>query len=75
MDDWRGTVDSFMAFNEQPVLQGAGRISREAMTVIAHERYEAFDATRRRADAAEADREDLVELAQLEKQLRTRSKR
>ncbi|MFT4099817.1 MAG: virulence RhuM family protein [Burkholderiaceae bacterium] len=74
MADWRAYVDSFMAFNEQAVLQGPGRMSHQAMTTIAHERYEQFDATRRRAEALEADRADLQELEQVEKQLTGRSK-
>jgi hypothetical protein len=65
-------VDSFMAFNEQPLLQGLGRMSNEAMTTIAHERYEQFDATRRKAEALEADRADLRELELVEKQLGSR---
>lgn len=74
MADWRGYVDSFMAFNEQPVLQGAGRMSHQAMTAIAHERYEVFDAERRRVEAVGADRADLSELEQLEKQIGQRKK-
>lgn len=69
MADWRAYVDSFMTFNEQPVLQGAGRMSHQAMTTIAHERYEQFDATRRKTEALAADRVDLHELEQVEKQL------
>lgn len=69
MADWRAYVDSFMTFNEQAVLQGPGRMSHQAMTTIAHERYEQFDAARRQAEALEADRADLQELEQVEKQL------
>lgn len=74
MADWRAYVDSFMAFNEQAVLQGSGRMSHQAMTAIAHERYEQFDSARRRAEALEADREEMKELEQVEKQLRSRRK-
>lgn len=74
MADWRAYVDSFMAFNEQAVLQGPGRMSHQAMTTIAHERYEQFDAARRQAEALEADRADLQELEQVEKQLNSRRK-
>lgn len=69
MVDWRGYVDSFMAFNEQAVLQGPGRMSHQAMTTIAYERYEAFDAARRKAEALEADLAELRELEQVEKQI------
>lgn len=69
MADWRAYVDSFMAFNEQAVLQGPGRMSHQAMTTIAHERYEQFDAARRQAEALEADRAEMQKLEQVEKQL------
>ena len=72
MADWRTYVDSFMAFNEQAVLQGAGRMSHQAMTTIVHERYEVFDAARRQAEALEADRLDMSELEQVEKQVNSR---
>jgi len=72
MADWRTYVDSFMAFNEQAVLQGAGRMSHQAMTTIVHERYEVFDAARRQAEALEADRLDMSELEQVEKQINSR---
>lgn len=74
MADWRTYVDSFMNFNERPLLQGSGRMSHEAMTAIAHERYERFDATRRSAEAQEADRLELRELEQLEEQISRRKK-
>lgn len=73
MDDWRAYVDSFMEFNEQPLLKGFGRMSHQAMTTIVHERYEQFDAARRKAEALEADREDLRALEQIEKELVSRS--
>ena len=75
--DWRAYVDNFMAFNEQPLLQGAGRMSQTAMTSIAHERYEQFDAARRQNEALDADLADLKELEQLEqleRQLGSRAK-
>lgn len=72
MADWRAYVDSFMGFNEQSVLQGPGRMSHQAMTTIAHERYEQFDAARRQAEALEADHSEMKELEQVEKQLSSR---
>ncbi|CAG2258191.1 virulence RhuM family protein [Burkholderia sola] len=74
MTDWQAYVDSFMAFNEQAVLQGPGRMSHQAMTTIAHERYEQFDVARRYAEALEADRAEMRELEQVEKQLSSRRK-
>lgn len=74
MADWRAYVDSFMTFNEQAVLQGPGRTSHQTMTTIAHERYEAFDASRRQAEALEADRAEMRELEQVEMQISSRRK-
>ncbi|WP_022947335.1 virulence RhuM family protein [Methylohalobius crimeensis] len=70
LDYWRHNVDRLLAFNERPVLDGAGRISRERMEQITHERYEHFDARRRRDEALEADAEDLRELEALEERIK-----
>lgn len=67
MADWRRYVDNFIGLNESPLLQGAGRVSHDAMVKIAHERYEAFDAERRRAEAEAADALDLAELEAVQK--------
>ena len=69
LDDWRQFTANFLAFNERAQLKGGGSISRESMVRIAHERYETFDAQRRRADALRADAEDMAELEAIEKQL------
>lgn len=74
MADWRAYVDTFLEFTERAVLKGAGRMSHQAMTTIAHERYEQFDEARRRAEALEADQADLRELAKLEKQITRQQK-
>jgi len=67
MADWRAYVDSFIDFNESPLLKGAGKMSHKAMTTIVYERYEQFDAVRRKEEALAADREDLRELERVEK--------
>lgn len=66
LDDWRQYADNFMAFNEQPLLNNAGRVSRQRMEQIAHDRYSSFDQHRRSAEAEEADRLELKELEKLE---------
>lgn len=71
---WRSNVDRMLAFNDQPVLEGAGSVSRESMEKIAHERYEAFDQQRRLAEAWAADAEDLKEIEQLEQELKNTGK-
>jgi hypothetical protein len=69
MADWRAYVDTFIEFNESPLLKGTGRMSRDTMVKIAHERYEEFDAKRRGAEALAADSQDIKELEIAEHQL------
>jgi hypothetical protein len=74
LEDWRHYIDSFMAFNEQPVLRSAGSVSHEHMKNIAHEQYEAFDQKRRTEEAREIDNQELAELERLEKRLSCQKK-
>lgn len=69
LDYWRANVDRMLEFNEKSVLEGKGSMSHDAMRSVAHERYEQFDVARRLAEAAQADRDDLAELEQLEQEL------
>lgn len=69
MADWRTYVDTFIEFNESPLLKGSGHMSHDLMVKIVHERYEQFDAQRRGVEALEADAEDLKELEQAERKL------
>ena len=67
LDYWRQNVDRLLEFNERPLLEGAGSVSRDDMKAIAHERYETFDTNRRAAEAIEADKIDIKELEDIEK--------
>lgn len=69
LEYWRENVDRLLAFSDRPILEGQGRISKKQADTIAHERYEQFDAQRRRIDAEQADAEDLRELERLKKQI------
>lgn len=75
LDFWRNNVDKMLAFNDQPILEGAGSISRENMQRVAHERYEDFDQKRRASEARAADMEDLIEIEQLESELKQLDKK
>lgn len=75
LEYWRKNVDDLLRFNDKPVLDGSGKVSREDMTRIAHERYEAFDAQRRIIEAAAADAEDLREIEKLEQKLKAKKNR
>lgn len=68
MADWRQNVDSFIQFNERPLLQGAGRVSHEKMVQIAHERYAEFDSKRRESEALQADEDDIKALERIDQQ-------
>ncbi len=75
LDFWRSNVDKMLVFNDQPVLQGAGSVSRERMEQLAHERYEAFNQKRREAERLQADADDLKEIEQLEHTLKSTGKK
>ena len=74
MADWIAQTDRFLAFNERDVLQGKGRMAHERMTEIVHSRFEAFDASRRAAEAIEAEQEADEDLAKLEAEARRLTK-
>lgn len=64
--DWEGVLDTFLTSNELPRLQGAGSVSAKQAERIAHDRYAAFDAARRAAEAqAAAESDDLDELKRI----------
>ncbi|MCP1319610.1 virulence RhuM family protein [Halomonas sp. 707B3] len=75
LDFWRNNVDKMLAFNDQPILEGAGSVSRQNMEKIARERYEVFDQQRRTAEAKAADAADLKEIEQLEQDLKYKGKK
>ena len=70
LDFWRSSVDRMLASNDQPLLDGPGSVSHEAMKTIANERYDDFDAKRRQQEALAADAEDLKAIEDLEKDLK-----
>jgi hypothetical protein len=74
LDFWRANVDKMLMFNDQPILKSPGRVSHDAMKQIVHERYEAFDQSRRDAEALKAEAEDLKEIEELDQKLRNKKK-
>lgn len=65
MADWAGQADRFLDFNERAVLTDAGTVSTAAMERVTAERYSDFDNRRRLVEAAQADAEELQDLAEL----------
>ncbi len=69
LDHWRTNLDRFITVYERPLLTGAGRISHDSMTQIAHDRYDAFDQQRKHREAIAADAADLDSLTAIETEL------
>jgi hypothetical protein len=75
MAEWSDKLDAFLSFNERDVLTHAGRLQMEVAQMLAVERFEVFDAKRRKAEALAADAEDIAQLEEMEKAAKRRKKR
>ncbi|AFW00668.1 hydroxyacid dehydrogenase [Gluconobacter oxydans] len=79
LQEWTGILDNFLSGNELPVLRGVGRRSKKQADDIAHQRYEAFDSSRKLADRqkmeSEPDIDVSVALEDIEKTVRLTRKR
>lgn len=75
MEQWADKLDTFLEFNERELLTHAGKIQMKVAQKLAAERYEAFDAKRKEADAIAADEEDIKELEALEQSLTKKGKK
>lgn len=62
MTDWVVKVDNFMEFMGRQVLTNPGRVSSSSMTTQVHQRYDEFDASRKRLEVEQAEREHIEEL-------------
>ena len=74
LDYWRSNVDRMLASNDQPLRDGPGTVSHEAMKTIVEKRYEDFDAKRRQHEAIGADAEDLKTIEDLEIDIKRRGR-
>ena len=75
LDFWRSSVDRMLASNDQPLLDGPGRVSHVDMKTLVTERYDTFDSRRRHQEALDADAEDLKSIEALEKDLKKRARK
>ena len=66
MAEWSDKLDAFLAFNERPVLNHAGRLRMDVAQALAAERFEVFDAKRRTAEALAATEDDITQLEEME---------
>lgn len=71
MIEWSDKLDAFLTFNEQKLLTHAGIVKAEVAKKLAEERYDVFDANRKKTEAITADEADLKELEEIEKRLNT----
>ncbi|MDF1761829.1 MAG: virulence RhuM family protein [Oleibacter sp.] len=71
---WRNNLDKMLDFNDQPILGGAGKVSREQMEALVHKRYEEFDSRRKQQERLDADVDDLKEIEQLAQSLKQSGK-
>jgi len=72
--DWQVVLDTFLRSNDLPLLSNAGRVSAEQARRITEERYAAFDANRRAAEALSEDADDIARLEEIEKATDRRKK-
>ena len=68
--DWQQKLDSFLAFNDRILLDGAGRISYKNAVKYAEDEYEAFAARRRALLEAEGERTSIEALEQAAKSIK-----
>ena len=66
MSFWRNNVDAMLTFQNQTILPDAGRISNQVMEKRVRDIYEQYDQRRREYEALEADRQDMLELQEIE---------
>ncbi|MGX3098061.1 virulence RhuM family protein [Helicobacter sp. 23-1046] len=69
MDFWRENVDSLLKFQDKEILKDFGKISNAEMAKIVREKYEIFNAKRKKIEAQKADENDIKELETSYKEL------
>lgn len=62
MDFWRENVDLLLQFQGKEILCGFGKISNQQMETMVREKYEKFNAKRKKIEAQKADENDIKEL-------------
>lgn len=69
MTQWEEKLDAFLEFNEHDLLTHAGKVQMVVAQSLAADRYEEFDKNRRKAEALQADQEDILEIEELVKSI------
>ncbi len=70
IDDWKEKVDTFLNFNEYNVLKTHGSVSIQEAKKIAEQKYKIFNNARKKAEAEEADKQDMLELEAVTKEIK-----
>lgn len=66
---WRESVDKLLVFSEKEVLIGTKWISHEEMKSLVIKIYDTFDTSRRQENKTIVDRQDMLELNQIEQKI------
>lgn len=74
MSFWQENVDKILLNNDQPLLVGKGSVSNALMEQRVSSVFAEFDARRKQYDARQADKEDMLLLDELEKELKRKKK-
>lgn len=74
MAQWADKLDAFLEFNERDLLTHAGKVQMDVAQKLAADRYDAFDAKRKEAEAVAADEEDIEVLEKMAKDIESRKK-
>jgi hypothetical protein len=69
---WRENVDGIITFNKKNLLTGMGSISNKQLEILVDKAYDEFNEKRKKHDLEQADKEDLEELTQIEKEIKKR---
>ena len=72
MKFWRENVDGIITYNKKNLLVGAGSVSNAQMEKFVDSVYEKFNAERKEHELAQADKQDMEELKQLENKMKQR---
>ncbi len=72
MNFWRENVDKILEFQDKKILTHFGSISKPAMEKHVRAVYADFDKRRKKYDALQADKDDMEELKQIEKEIKKR---
>ncbi len=66
---WAEKLDAFLAFNDREVLTNAGKIRMDVAQKLASNNFAIFDTARKRAEAEQADSDDLEAIEALAKSI------